>query len=143
MVYDKAKWHFDGDFPADLPASQGAIHIRLYLGWIVDSRLSSPWFAEHFSEQIQQFKAREILPSQLYANSDGVLADDMLNEEGNAFSEYYYGRYLEDYFDVLASDLPSMYHVKGSWEDYDQLQEELDGNYDSWKSRQRSEEDND
>jgi hypothetical protein len=38
-VYDKAKWHFDGDFPKELDDFQGYVHTGMFLGWLVDNGL--------------------------------------------------------------------------------------------------------
>ena len=32
VVYDKAKYHYGGDFPEDLPDEQAFVHTDLYLG---------------------------------------------------------------------------------------------------------------
>jgi hypothetical protein len=46
VVYDKAKYHYDGKFPPELPTEQAFVHTGLYLGWLVDLNLYSADFAE-------------------------------------------------------------------------------------------------
>ena len=35
-VYDKAKWHFGGEFPKELNNFQGYVHTGFYLTWIIE-----------------------------------------------------------------------------------------------------------
>jgi hypothetical protein len=45
MVFDKAKWHYQGDFPADLEPDQAFVHTGLFLGWVIDAGLYGDEFA--------------------------------------------------------------------------------------------------
>jgi hypothetical protein len=51
--------------------------------------------------EISKLNNREITGAKIYMNWVGVLADDMLNDEGNKFAKYYFdfdtGFYLADY----------------------------------------------
>src|SRR6478735_390289 len=40
-VYDKAKWHYEGDFPSNLSEKQAFVHTGMYLGWIIEENLYS------------------------------------------------------------------------------------------------------
>lgn len=139
FVYDKAKYHTDGDYPADLPPGQALVHTAMYLGWIVDNELYSEEFADEpdDAERIAEFQRRETKPTALYSAWDGCLVSDMLNDKGNAFSRYYFdfdkGRYLSDYEELLAIDLPSLYHVSETWENYDKLTARISERYTQWK----------
>jgi anaerobic magnesium-protoporphyrin IX monomethyl ester cyclase len=77
----------------------------------------------------------------LFYKIDGVLADDMLNDEGNAFSKYYFdfdkGQYLKDYENLFAAELPTLYHVSDSWRNYDRLKEIIDLRYSEWKKSKK------
>jgi hypothetical protein len=136
-VYDKAKYHYGGDFPEGLPDDQAFVHTGLYLGWIIDRDLYSDQFREDSAEAITRFKAREITGPEVYESWDGCLIDFMLNDEGNAFSREYFdfdsGRYLADYEEMLCGALPTMYHVDNTWENYDRLRPRLDQRYDEWR----------
>lgn len=44
-----------------------------------------------------------------------------------------FGPYLDDYADLLAQDLPSLYHVADTWENCARLQPRLDSQFASWK----------
>jgi hypothetical protein len=138
-VYDKAKWHYEGDFPADLPKRQAFVHTGMYLGWIIDRGLYSEEFAVDAAKDIRRFKARQITGPQVYRICDGSLAADMLSEEGNAFSRAYFdfdkGRFLSDYDELMCDELPSMYHVRGTWKNYERLKARIDSRFAKWKAR--------
>ena len=58
-VYDKAKWHFGGDFPQELDDFQGYVHTGMFLGWLIDKDLVSDEFKADHSVEIEQFKKKE------------------------------------------------------------------------------------
>lgn len=138
VVYDKAIYHTGGNHPEDLPDEQALVHTGLYLGWIIDHDLYSEEFAEYAADQIAAFRARTRTGPQIYEWCDGALVEDMLNEEGNAFSRAYFdfekGRFLADYEEILAEELPSLYHVEDSWDNYERLKPRLDARYLEWKA---------
>ena len=140
VVYDKAKYHYGGDYPDGLPEEQAFVHTGLYLGWIIDRNLYSAAFAEGSGDLIARFKAREATGPEVYEWWDGCLIDDMLGDEGNAFSRHYFdfdrGRFLNDYEELLAAGLPSLYHVPDTWESYERLKTRIDERYDEWRREQ-------
>ena len=137
-VYDKAKYHCGGQFPPDQTIEQAMVHTGMYLGWIIDTELYSVELAED-RETIDAFKARKITGPQVYQKRSGCFTESMLNDEGNAFSQFYYdiefGRYLADYEDTLCQDLPSLYHVKDTWENYYRIKAVIDTRFLGWKKR--------
>lgn len=139
LVFDKAKWHYEGEYPADLAVDQAFVHTGLYLGWIIDVGLYSEEFAEDFVKEIKRFKARKLTGPGVYRAADGVFTDDMLNEDGLEFTEAYFdfetGKYLKDYEKLLSAALPSMYHVPDSWESYDLLKPQIDKRYSAWRRK--------
>ena len=139
VVFDKAKWHCGGDYPQDLGEDQAFVHTGLYLGWIIDVGLYSETFADDFAKDIADFKARRLTGPGVYQSADGVFMDEMLNREGVAFTNAYFdfqkGKYLADYEKLLASDLPSLYHVEDSWENYDRLKQPLDRCLAEWREK--------
>ena len=136
VVYDKAKYHYDGDYPNDLPPEQAFVHTGLYLGWIIDHDLYSEEFREETAGLIAGFKARKVTGPEIYESWDGCLIDDMLSDEGNAFSQDYFdferGAFLADYEELLRRNLPSVYHVANTWANYDRLCERVDQRYAKW-----------
>ena len=139
VVYDKAKYHYDGDYPDNLPQEQAFVHTGLYLGWIIDRDLYSEEFRGESGDLIARFKAREVTGPEIYESWDGCLIDDMLSDEGNAFSQEYFdfksGKYLADYEELLLGGLPTLYHVANTWPNYDRLRERLDQRYAEWRRR--------
>lgn len=137
-VYDKAKYHYGGQFPPDQTIEQATVHTGMYLGWIIDMGLYSEELASE-TEMIDAFKDRKMTGPQMYQKCNGCFTESMLNEEGNAFSQFYYdieiGRYLADYEDTLCQDLPSLYHVKDSWENYYRIKAVIDTRFLGWKKK--------
>lgn len=64
--------------------------------------------------------------------------------EGNAFAQSYYhdrlwnlGRYLDDYVDVFAGDIGSLYHVAGTLENFDKIAPLMTAHSKKRKAQQR------
>lgn len=117
IVYDKAKYHYQGDFPADLSIDQAFVHTGMFLGWILEHNLFSEEFEEESQDEINQFKLKQMTGTEIYMNWDGVLADDMLNDEGNQFAMYYFNnkdewKYIDDYSGIFTDDGETLYHVQ-------------------------------
>ncbi len=131
-VYDKAKWHYEGDFPKDLPQKQAFVHTGLFAGWLMEHDMIS----EDFLPEVERFKRREITGPQAYEIWDGGLDSNMLTTEGNQFAQAYYKRrFFDDYEKVLGRGLPSSYQVQDTWENYDKLKTQIDARYTAWKKR--------
>lgn len=135
-IYDNAKNHFLGNFPKSLPIEQAYVHIGMYLGWIIDHELYSEYFEDEADIQIYRFKNREISCTILSEIWDGYLGHELFNEEGNLFTYYYYGGgiYHKDYNTILASDLPSIYHVQDGWDSYKKMSTQIEKRYQEWKA---------
>ena len=142
LVYDKAKYHSDGDFPDDLPASQAFVHTGLYFGWLLEAQLLSEEFTRETKELLTEFLARRLTGPQVFEACDGCLVDDMLSAAGNAFTTAYFdfekGRFLADYEAALAANLPTMYHVTDSWENFEKLKQILNRRFAEWKKSPES-----
>ncbi len=145
LIYDQAKNHFLGEFPAILPIEQAYVHIGMFLGWMLENELYSEIFEDEEAHQVLRFKQREITCSILSAMWDGHLGGDLFNEEGNQFSIYYYqsGLYRKDYEEILAKELPSIYHVEDAWANYDLIATCIQSRYQDWKATQSEPSDDD
>jgi len=139
MKYDDASWHYGGDFPGDLSQKSGATHIGMFLAWCLLNNLGRN---EH-EDLLKSFKNREVTPGQYFIqNCDEKLTDEDLNREGNAFAGTYYEdadgdiNYMTDYIQALDPDgkLPSVYHIKDNWENYQILAPYVERAYAAWKS---------
>lgn len=139
-VYDKAKWHFGGEFPGDLDDFQGYVHTGMFIGWLIDNDLMSEEFNTDHEVEIQLFMQQELTGSQIFESCcDGVLMIDDISELGNRFALHYFnfntGRYLNDYEATLSNHLPSMYHVADTWDNYTKLKSALDKRFADWKDK--------
>lgn len=134
-IYDNAKNHFLGNFPESLPIEQAYVHIGIYLGWIIENELYSEFFDDEAGIQIFRFQRKEICPTILSELWDGYLGYELFSHKGNLFTYFYYGGgiYRKDYTDLLASDLPSIYHVKDTWENYDIMKAKITERFEQWK----------
>ena len=133
-VYDKAKWHYEGDFPEGLSKRQAYVHTGLYIRWLIEANL----IAEEFREGTELVRRGKMKGWQIYRRWGGVLADDMLTPIGNEFTRYYYdGQYRRDYERRLAKGLPSDYHVKESGESYKKIRDCLQERFERWHARRR------
>jgi hypothetical protein len=138
VIYDKAKWHADGDYPGDLDPDHAFHHTGMYFGWLVERNLLAPEFLDDIVEDVEAFKTKVITAPMLFRRLDGVLSSDMLGAAGNGFTSAYFdferGRYLTDYDQVLASGLPSQYHVADTWQNYETLKQVLDQRFHEWQN---------
>lgn len=134
-IYDNAKNHFLGNFPKQLPIEQAYVHIGMYLGWVIDQDLYSPYFEDEADTQIFRFKNRQISCTILSEIWDGYLGYELFSEEGNLFTFYYYGGglYHKDYQTLLASGLPSIYHVTDGWDSYEKMAVQISKRFEDWK----------
>lgn len=139
-VYDKAKWHFSGEFPEELDEFQGYVHTGMFLGWLIDNELVSDQFKIDHEVEIKQFREQKLTGSQIFENCcDGVLQLEEISELGNRFALSYFdfdtGEYLVDYEKTLAEDLPTIYHVDDNWDNYKKLKQVLDKRFVDWKNK--------
>lgn len=136
MIYDKAKYHDDSVSELGLDYRQTFMHTGLFLGWLIDRDLLNEEFWEG-AKEIQAFRQRQKTGPQVYEWTDGVLIDGMLNEEGNAFAQSYFdfekGQFVSDYEELMSAGLPSFFHVKDTWENYEKLKRRIDQRYEDWK----------
>ncbi len=136
-IYDKAKWHSEGDFPAGLPLEQAYIHIGFYLGWAIDHGFAGPLLTEDFADELEQYRAPKISAPRLLAMLDGTLDDQMLSTEGNQFTA---DCYFDDYLSLYEATFPrakSLYDVENTPGNFARISAALDRFYGQWKARQK------
>src|SRR5262245_60012232 len=137
MSYDRADWHSEGDYPADLPEENGGTHIGMFLAWAIHRGLEGETHREDAPDSLEAVKGRKMTGRDfLFNECDGKFWDVDLNDEGNAFATAYYDqRYFEDYETTLGAGLPTLYHVEDTWENFDRLSRVLDERFEEWRSR--------
>ena len=136
MKYDDASWHYGGDFPDDLPDEAGATHTGMFLAWALLAGLAGDIHINEIPEGLVALQKRSTTPGQFFLSyCDGKFTDEDLNEEGNAFTVDYYheGAFFEDYEEAVAADLPAIYYVADTWENFDQLKPIFDQTFREWK----------
>jgi len=140
MAIDNANWHYGGEgFPEDLPPEAGGTHIGMFLAWAIMNHLESEMQREQAQEDLAAVRERRTTGCTfLFKVCDKRLWDIDLSDEGNAFAQWYYlDRYLEDYVAVFATtDIPTLYNVADTWENFDKLAPLITARYETWKARQ-------
>jgi hypothetical protein len=140
MKYDDASWHYEGNFPKDLPKSAGSTHIGMFVAWCVLNGMVGDVHTEDFPEELQALRDREITPgSWLIKACDGKFIEEDLNEEGNAFAREFFDAkgagYLEEYTATLCDSCGTLYHVADTWENFDRLAPVIQARFDAWKKQ--------
>lgn len=141
MAIDRMDWHYGGDFPPGLPNENGGTHIGFYLTWVIQHNLVGEFHQEESGEELALIHARKLDGREfLISMCDEKFTDEDVNSEGYAFTEYYYeaenNGFFDDYERVLMGDLPSIYHVENSWENYDKIAPVITQAYEKWKKTQ-------
>ena len=141
MTYDRADWHYGGDFPEDLPPECGATHIGMFLAWIINNSLESEFHREESADALEAVRARAMTGREfLIDECDEKFWDEDLSDEGNEFAQEYYGvtteggQYFTDYEQILCAGLPSLYHVEDTWESYDKIAPTISKRFAEWKA---------
>ncbi len=135
-VYDKAKYHYESIEQHGLPEEHAANHTVVFLRWLIENELMSPWFIEESGDEIAKFHAGSTSIHQVYEWWDCCLIDDMLSDEGNAFAMHYFdfgkGKYIHEYIELLQGSLPSEFHVDYTEANYQRMKETIDRHYEEW-----------
>lgn len=136
-VFDKAKWHLNDQFPAELVVYQAYVHTGFYLGWLIKNDLVSDSFRQEHVSAIRRLLNKEITSVKFYEDQlDGVFTSEDLNEKGLRFTEYYFdfqnGQYLKDYESVLVGDLDTFFHVEDTWGNFEKINLVIDQRYREW-----------
>jgi len=134
-VYDNANDHDETVREYGLPERQAAVPGAFFLGWLIERNLCSPVFAARIAAQ------RAATAPEIYDQADRCLRADMLSEEANAFAKGYFAdagkAYWDDYAHVLASGLPSPFHVAYDAERQQRIDARLDERYAAWRNAQQ------
>ena len=142
MKYDDASWHYEGDFPDDLPPEAGATHIGMFLAWALLHGFAGEIHNEDFPETLEQLRQRTITPGEFLIRAcDEKFTDEDLSDEGNAFAGFYFGSpdqsvsYLDDYESTLGEKGKSLYYIADTWQNYDRLAPVIQKRFDGWRAK--------
>ncbi len=141
-IFDKAKWHFSGNFPEGLDIFQGYIHTGFYIGWLIKNDLVSEELRNECKNEINDFLENKITAVQFYESQlDGVFSSDDVNDEGYNFTKVYFdfekGTYLKDYEAILCSELPTLYHVQDGNENFEKITVILNERLQTFRKQQK------
>jgi hypothetical protein len=134
---DRADWHYGGNYPKDLPPENGGTHIGMYLAWVILRNLASKELIKHAGDTYTWVLNREVTGRELLLTKlDEKFFDGLLTPEGQAFTTSYYetNGFANDYDRVLGGDLPTLYHVADTWENFDRLAPVLDERLAAWRA---------
>ena len=142
MAYDRMDWHYGSeDFPSELNNDNAGTHIGMFLAWVIKRDLIGELHQQESVESIFKVKSRKITGTEfLKLECDEKFWEEDLSDKGNAFAKYYYESniYYDDYGLILSGELPSIFHVIDSWENYDKLASKLDEQFQVWQNTVQS-----
>ncbi|MCB9913350.1 MAG: hypothetical protein H7A46_22765 [Verrucomicrobiales bacterium] len=137
MKYDDASWHFEStpEGSEDERWKAAAAHIGVYLKWCLVRGWASPLLLEGDEDaaRVEQVRSGS-LTGTAFLNDwcDSKFIDDLLVDEANAFTAYYYnGDYISDVELLVRGKLLS---AAEEAYDFPRLQKVMDTRYDEWVS---------
>jgi hypothetical protein len=141
MKYDDMSWHHGGEYPADLPDDAAATHTGMFVAWAMLTGFAGACHLQEPQEGLVMLRQRIITPGVFFIRAcDGKFTDEDVNEEGNAFTSSYFrfdaGSYLQDYEVHLVGNLPSLYQVADTWDNFEILRPVLDQRLANWRRAQ-------
>lgn len=140
-IYDKAKWHYDGDYPKGVPLFQAYVHTGMFIAWAINNNLIANSILDIHSSSITLIRLGEMSGARFYeTHLDGSFNENDLTDEGNCFAREYlnpsHNMYIQDYIHTLARQLPTEYHVEDSIMNYKQIERVIDERYKNFKEIQ-------
>jgi len=140
MAHDRIDWHSGADnFPPGLPEEAGGTHIGMYLAWAITRGLEGQFHREESPVALEEVRQRRMTGREfLVRQCDTKFWEEDLSDLGNEFTRAYYGAethpaYFEDYEECLSANLPSLYHVADTWENFDIIAARIDERFDKWR----------
>jgi hypothetical protein len=144
MAHDRADWHYGGNFPVGLPKEAGGTHIGMYLAWAITRGLEGEVHRGESVDSLEAVRSHRMTGREfLFSECDEKLWEEDLNDIANEFTSAYYqtkdgASYFDDYAETLALDVPSVYHVADSWENFERIAQVLDRRFAEWKAARES-----
>lgn len=136
MSYDRADWHYGGDFPDDLEPVHGATHIGMFLGWAIKRGFVGELHTEEDADAVAAVRDGSLSGRDfLMERCDERLTAEDLDDEGNRFAAAYYdARYFEDCEACVGDGLSSLYHVEDSPANRAKVEAMLDQRFAVWRA---------
>lgn len=140
MAYDRADWHYGGDFPEGLAPENGATHIGMYLAWAIKRGFTGELHLQHSAPAVAAVREGRMSGRIfLIEQCDEKFTEEDLNDEGNRFtSSYYEAGYHADYAKCFGDAYPSLYHVEDSPSNQLEVDGILDRRLAVWRQTSRA-----
>ena len=144
---DKGDWHFLAEeFPEGAPQEKAGTHMGVYIAWIINNDLIGELYSDECAAEIGMVKERIITGRIFLINEcDFCLTEEEFNDEGLAFTLYYYSdnnlnndkvvkQYLMDYAEMFIKEPMTFRDVEDTSENYDKIKPVIDELFRSWKA---------
>lgn len=136
MIATDACWHHADD-GSPCGYLRRAPYAGLFLAWSVSRNLLSRDFNADYDAEIQALSERLMTPARFFQLCcDGLLVDEDLNRQGNAFAAYYLSLQAPSLPCDLQELLDSDVEPAASWDHYDLLKPRLDLRFAQWQAGQ-------
>lgn len=133
MKFDDAESYFLNATREGYTWEAAATHIGMYVTWLIEQSL----FGDNADAvAVGRVKSRHMTGAEFVEeHCDGKLLDEDLSEDGLAFTEWYYERYLDDYCRHFRLDgsADALANVANTWDNYERLKPLLDGALAKWR----------
>lgn len=142
MKYDHANFHWDNEFPKDVPEDNAMTHMGFFFAWALSRDLVSDFHREEAdsAEPLEQVAKRQMSPRDYVIKfCDSQFTNEDFTETGNSFAAHYYiDHYFNDFCKVFEGQFDTIYHVDDTWEIADKMAPLLDRRFEEWKTRRDS-----
>ncbi|MCG7409583.1 hypothetical protein MH117_19440 [Paenibacillus sp. ACRRX] len=141
QVLDKAKWHYEGEFPQDLTRDAAYTATGMFITWIINNNWFTEDIEQEFHAEIEQVKKRQLMGAEFYRKClDGVFSTQELSDEIIPFVNEYLDIQndiytAEDYVQTLQGDEPTFYHIANTWENYDLIEPVIEQRFQQFMAR--------
>ncbi|WP_028544409.1 hypothetical protein [Paenibacillus taiwanensis] len=141
QVLDKAKWHYDGDFPLDLTKEAAYTATGMFITWVINNNWFTGEMEQQFHAEIEQVKKRQLTGAEFYRKClDGVFSTQELSDDIIPFVNQYLDIQndiytAEDYVQTLQGDKPTFYHIANTWENYDLIEPVIERRYQQFQGK--------
>jgi hypothetical protein len=133
MKFDDGEYYFLNTTREGYTWEAAVTHMGMYVAWLIDNSLVSDSLN---TQEVKRVKSRAITGAQFIEEQcDCKLIDEDLNEDGLAFTSWYYDRYLNEYCRHFRLDgsADALADVANSWDNYELLKPLLDRAFAQWK----------
>ncbi|OAB38935.1 hypothetical protein [Paenibacillus glacialis] len=127
-VLDKAKWHYEGDFPKDLTKDAAYTATGMFITWLIKNNWFTEEIGQNFATEIEKVKKKKLTGAEFYQKClDGVFSTQELSDEIKPFVNEYLNIQkdfytAEDYVHTFQGVGLTFYHVANTWENYDLIE---------------------